>query len=257
MELELKGKRVLITGASRGIGYGMATAFLDEGARVVLIDWESNRLTQSAEDLCLTYGKNNILTFVMDCADAPLWIKVIDEIGTSWGGIDVVIANVGDGRGPQDALPDANRFASAWRSNFTTSEETARATLPLLETSGGCLLFISSIAGLEVIGAPTDYSVAKTALIALTKQMARRLAPRVRVNCIAPGNVYFPNGSWDEKIKKDSQRVETIIQSSVPMKRFATPSEIADAALFLCSARAAFITGSCLVVDGGQTVGIF
>lgn len=257
MELNLTDKRVLITGSSSGIGYGMAKAFLGEGAQVVLIDWEYNRLTQSAEELRKIYGKDSVLAFTIDCADAPAWTKVIDEIDTAWGGLDIVIANVGDGRGPQDALPKAERFAIAWRSNFITSEETARATLPMLEASGGCLLFISSIAGLEAIGAPTDYSVAKSALIALTKQMARRLAPRVRVNCIAPGNVYFSGGSWDEKMKADSKLVEEMIQSNVPMKRFGTPADIADAALFLCSARAAFITGSCLVVDGGQTVGIF
>lgn len=257
MDLHLTDKRVLITGSSRGIGYGMANAFLGEGARVILLDWEYNRLTKSADKLCKIYGKDRVLAFTIDCADAPAWTKVIAEIDTAWGGIDVVIANIGDGRGPQDALPTAERFATAWRSNFITSEETARATLPMLEASGGCLLFISSIAGLEAIGAPTDYSVAKSALIALTKQMARRLAPRIRVNCIAPGNVYFPDGSWDEKIIKDPQRVESIIQSTVPMQRFGTPSEIADAALFLCSAKAAFITGTCLVVDGGQTVGVF
>lgn len=257
MELGLNNKHVLITGSSRGIGYGMAKAFLDEGAQLIMLDWEYERLTHSSEELGEIYGKDRVLAFAIDCADARAWKKVIAEIDTNWGGLDVVIANIGDGRGPQDALPDAVRFASTWRSNFITSEETARATLPLLETSEGCLLFISSIAGLEAIGAPTDYSVAKSALIALTKQMARRLAPRIRVNCIAPGNVYFPGGSWDEKIKVDMRRVEAIIQSNVPMKRFGTPADIANAALFLCSERAAFITGSCIVVDGGQTVGIF
>lgn len=257
MELCLNNKRVLITGSSRGIGYGIAKAFLDEGAIVALLDWESTRLIKSAEDLYKVYGKDRILAFAIDCADALAWTKVIDEIDKVWDGLDIVIANVGDGRGPQDALPKADHFAASWRANFSTSEETARATLPMLEASVGCLLFISSIAGLESIGAPTDYSVAKSALIALTKQMARRLAPQVRVNCIAPGNVYFPEGSWDEKIKKDPQRIEALIQSTVPMKRFGTPDDIANAALFLCSVRAAFVTGSCLVVDGGQTVGIF
>jgi len=257
MDLHLNDKRVLITGSSRGIGYSMANAFLDEGARVILLDWENGRLTQSAEDFCRVHGNDRVLAFTIDCADTLAWTKVINEINTAWGGLDVAIANVGDGRGPQDALPNADRFAAAWHSNFTTSEETARATLPLLNISGGCLLFISSIAGLEAIGAPTDYSVAKSAIIALTKQMARKLAPTVRVNCIAPGNVFFPDGIWDEKIKNDPQLVELIIKSNVPMKRFGIPAEIADAALFLCSARAAFITGSCLVVDGGQTVSIF
>jgi len=117
------------------------------------------------------------------------------------------------------------------------------------------LLFISSIAGLEAIGAPTDYSVAKSAIVALTKQLARKLAPRVRINCIAPGNVWFQGGSWDEKLQADPERVKALIENTVPMKRFGTPQEIADVAVFLCSSRASFITGA--VVDGGQTVGFF
>ena len=113
-------------------------------------------------------------------------------------------------------------------------------------------LFISSIAGMEAFGAPTDYSTAKTAIIALAKNLARKLAPIVRVNVIAPGNVYFEGGSWDEKINRDKKRVDEIISITVPMNRFASPEEIADSAVFLSSPRASFITGSVLRVDGGQ-----
>ena len=257
MDLELVNKRVLIAGASRGIGYGIADAFLSEGAQVALLARDASRLTESAERLGRTYGEDRVVAFPIDCADATSWANVIGGLGSAWGGLDIVVANVGDGRGPEDALPSADRFSKAWRTNFSTAEETARATLPMLEANGGCLLFVSSIAGLEAIGAPTDYSVAKSALIALTKHMARRLAPRVRVNCLAPGNVNFPGGSWDEKMREEPKRVESLIQTTVPMQRFGTPAEIADAVMFLCSARAAFVTGACLVVDGGQTVSVF
>jgi 3-oxoacyl-[acyl-carrier protein] reductase len=213
-------------------------------------------LDEVSRRLAAEYGPERVLAFPADSAEAAAWPPIVEQVGSAWGGLDVAIANVGDGRGPQDALPDAERFAEAWRSNFVAAEAAARAVLPLLEDSGGCLLFVSSIAGLEYIGAPTDYSVAKAALVALAKQMARRLAPRVRVNCLAPGNVHFPGGSWDAKIQADPQRVEALIQATVPMKRFGTPGEMADAALFLCSERAQFITGSCLAVDGGQTVGL-
>ena len=99
--------------------------------------------------------------------------------------------------------------------------------------------------------------MAKTALVSLAKQLARKLAPRVRVNCLAPGNVYFPGGSWDAKNQADPKHVKALIEATVPMRRFGTPEEIADAAVFLCSDRARFITGACLVVDGGQTVSHF
>jgi len=253
MDLGLDGKRVLVAGASRGIGLAMARGFLEEGARVALLARSHAPLSHAVRELIAKYGEAAVMACSADCAEESAWADVLASIGSAWGGLDVVVANAGDGRGPKDALPAASRFAAAWRNNFSTAEVTARATLRLLETSKGCLLFVSSIAGLEAIGAPTDYSVAKTAIMALAKQLSRRAAPLVRVNCLVPGNVYFPGGSWDEKIQADREQVMALIEATVPIKRFGTPEEMADAAIFLCSERARFITGACLVVDGGQT----
>ncbi len=211
MDLALTDKRVLIAGASRGIGLAMAEGFLREGARVAMLARTAGPLRAAADDLARRYGAERVLAFAADCADAGAWPRVLEGLQGAWGGLDVAVANVGDGRGAPDALPDAARFAGSWTVNFATAEATARAVLPLLEDSGGCLLFVSSIAALECIGAPTDYSVAKSALVALSKQMARKLAPRVRVNCLAPGNVHFPGGSWDAKIQADPQRVAALI----------------------------------------------
>lgn len=254
MDLGLTAKRVLIAGASRGIGLAMAEAFLQEGARVAMIARSAAPLRDACSRLAALNGAKNVLWITADCADETVWPVIIAQLAAAWGGIDVAIANIGDGRGAPDAMPDAVHFAQSWQTNFSTAEFAARATLPLLEKSSGCLLFISSIAGLEVIGAPTGYSIAKAALLALSKQLARKLAPRVRVNCLAPGNVFFAGGSWDEKLRADTLRIEKLIKDTVPMQRFGVPSEIADAALFLCSDRARFVTGACLVVDGGQTV---
>lgn len=257
MDIGLAGQRFLVTGASQGIGLAIATALLAEGAKVALVARTTEKLVQVSNELGTRYGRDKVLTLSLDCADATAWSGALKTLQTTWDGLDGVVANVGDGRSVPQALPDADRFAQTWQTNFTTAEVTARATLPLLQASGGCLLFIASIAGLEAIGAPTDYSVAKTALVSLSKQLARKLAPQIRVNCLAPGNVYCPGNSWDEKIKADPERVEALIQATVPMQRFGTPAEIANSALFLCSKRASFITGACLVVDGGQTVGLF
>ena len=101
-------------------------------------------------------------------------------------------------------------------------------------------------------------TVAKTAIIAFAKNLARKVAADgVRVNCIAPGNIYFEGGSWDEKIQLDSQKIKKLIENTVPMQRFGNAEEFADAVLFISSERASFITGSVLRVDGGQTAGIF
>jgi 3-oxoacyl-[acyl-carrier protein] reductase len=235
----------------------IGNSFLHEGARVMLLARAAGPLEEAAKRLAAKHGQDRVFSLPIDCADESKWPDVLEYINSAWGGVDIVVANAGDGRSVPDALPEGEHFAHVWRSNFTTAEATARATLPLLIESSGCLLFISSIAGLEAIGAPTDYSVAKSAIVALTKQLARKLAPRVRVNCLAPGNVIFPGGSWDVKIQADAEQVKALINNTVPMKRFGTPQEIADVAVFLCSSKASFITGACLVADGGQTVGLF
>ena len=256
MNLNLDNKSVLITGASRGIGLAVAESFLQEGARTCLVSRGSGALYENEKKLQNVYGLENVIAYKCDCTNVESLNGLRDEV-EKWNSLDIVIVNVGDGRSVSDALPSDEQWKSTWNSNFESALQTARTFLPILEESQGVLLFVSSIAGIEAFGAPTDYSTAKTAIIALAKNMARKLAPSVRVNVIAPGNVYFKGGSWDGKIKQDKKDVDEIIKSTVPMNRFATPQEIADSAVFLCSDRASFITGATLVVDGGQTAGVF
>ena len=257
MNFNLSNKKVLITGASRGIGLAIAESFLQEDAKTCLVSRGSKSLFKNEKKLQDSYGLEKVLACKCDCINIESLNGLKNRIKDQWGCLDIVIVNVGDGRSVSDALPDDMQWKKTWNSNFESALQTARTFLPMLEKSQGVLLFVSSIAGMEAFGAPTDYSTAKTAIIALSKNMARKLAPNIRVNVIAPGNVYFEGGSWDEKIQQDKVRVDEIIKSTVPMNRFATPQEIADSAVFLCSDRASFVTGATLVVDGGQTVGVF
>jgi 3-oxoacyl-[acyl-carrier protein] reductase len=257
MNLNLSNKKVLITGASRGIGLAIAESFLQEGAKTCLVSRGSNALFENEKKLQDNFGLKKTFAYKCDCTNIESLNSLRSEIENKWVGLDVVVINVGDGRSVSDALPDDEQWQQIWNSNFESALQTARVFLPMLKKSEGCLLFVSSIAGIEAFGAPTDYSTAKSAIIALAKNMARKLAPNVRVNVIAPGNVYFEGGSWDEKIQQDKKRVDEIIKSTVPMNRFATPQEIADSVAFLCSDKASFITGATLVVDGGQTKGVF
>ena len=113
---------------------------------------------------------------------------------------------------------------------------------------------ISSIAGINYLGAPTDYSIAKSSLITLCKNLSYKLSPQIRVNVVAPGNIIFENGSWDKKLKEDMESINAIIKNNVPLQRFGKPEEVASLVTFVSSEKAQFITGSVLVVDGGQTV---
>lgn len=256
MDLGLKNKRVLITGASRGIGAAIAERFLREGARVAVVSRGSKEFHNTVSALVNSYEQKNVFSEICDCTNVKSLQSLADQILAEWGGVDIVVANVGDGRSVSDALPSEENWEKAWENNFESAIQTARVFLPLLQDSRGCLLFISSIAGLEALGAPVDYSTAKSAVIALAKNMARKLGPTMRVNVVCPGNVIFPGGSWEVKQRADPVLVSHLIEENVPMKRFGLPEEIGDAAVFLCSERASFITGTVFVVDGGQTVGV-
>lgn len=255
MELNLDNKKVLITGASRGIGLSIAEGFLKEKAKTCIVSRGSDNLYKNEKKLQDMYGSENLFATNCDCTNLNSLNMLKHKIEEKWGHLDIVIVNVGDGRSSSEPLPNNEIWGKIWDKNFESALNTSRVFLPMLEASNGCLLFISSIAGVESIGAPTDYSTAKAAIIALSKNLSKKLAPNVRVNVIAPGNVYFKGGSWDEKIQKDKNKIQKIVKSSVPMNRFATTVEIADSAVFLCSDRASFITGSVLVIDGGQTSG--
>jgi 3-oxoacyl-[acyl-carrier protein] reductase len=109
----------------------------------------------------------------------------------------------------------------------------------------------------ESTPAPLPYSAAKAALINYAKNVSRLVGTnQVRVNCVAPGNILFPGGSWERHIEQRHDEVMNYIRTEVPLGRFGTPEEIADLVVFLSSDRASFITGACVIADGGQTRGI-
>jgi 3-oxoacyl-[acyl-carrier protein] reductase len=258
MEINYKNKRVLITGSSRGIGFAIARGFLEEGARVVLSSRNQNDLDNLKDMYGKEHSSDQLLAFSCDFTSSENVNKLKNSILGIWDGLDIVVANVGSGRSLSDPIPNEDNFEKVFSGNFDAAVHTARVFYPLLKEANGNLLFIASVAGMEALGAPVDYSVAKTAVIAFSKNLARKAAvDGIRVNCIAPGNIFFEGGSWDKKIREAPEQIKQLIDTTVPMQRFGQPEEIVDAVLFLCSERASFITGSVLKVDGGQTTGIF
>ena len=124
-----------------------------------------------------------------------------------------------------------------------------------IKKSQGSIVFISSIASLKDLGAPFGYASSKLSLNFYSKLLANRLAKyNVKVNNIIPGNIFFKGGSWEKKIHKNSKKIKSMIENSVPLKRFGKPEEIADLAIFLLSPKSGFITGAEIVIDGGQVI---
>lgn len=252
MDLGLRDKVALIGGASRGIGLAIARAFLAEEADVALVARGEERLDAARVDLATAFphrrviGVRGDLREPRDVDDAVR--RTVDELGR----LDCAVANAGSGRGSGGWQLEP----SEWRDSL--DENLAAAVLLCQRAAaemrdGGALALIGSIAGLGDIGAPLAYSAAKAALIRYGRDLGGRLAAeRIRVNVVAPGNVLFPGGRWEELLAEDRDRVEAYIGREVPLSRFGRPDEIAAAVVFLCSEAASFVTGACLVVDGGQ-----
>ncbi|XOV79304.1 MAG: SDR family NAD(P)-dependent oxidoreductase [Aestuariibacter sp.] len=255
--MRFSNKVCLVTGSSRGIGKAIAQRFLSEGGDVWLNSRSEDKLNSLKSDLSHQYNEKSIHYFAADCVKTQDLQDFYDAVQKQHQKLDVLVINVGDGRSNNEAIPDTEHWNKVWGINFESALQTSRMFLPMLKNPGANILFISSIVAIEAFGAPVDYSTAKAAVNAFAKNLSRKLAPDIRVNVLAPGNVFFEGGPWEQKMREDPDKVQCMLENSVPMRRFARPEEIASAAAFLCSEEASFITGSTLVVDGGQTVSGF
>ena len=258
MDLNLRNKTVLITASAHGLGKAIARGFLEEGARVAITDINQERAGNTFYEFFSEFEPDNIFSFTGDLTKEDLINECVARIMDKFGKIDNLVANLGSGKGsPEWNIPD-NDWQAMMDINFNGARRITNAVVPgMIENNRGSIVYISSIAGVEVIGAPIHYSVAKAALIAYVKNLSKKLASNnIRTNVVCPGNIYFDEGTWDFKMREDKQKVLEMLDRTVPMKRFASPEEIAYLVLFLASERASFITGSSFVADGGQTVGI-
>ncbi|MGH7258702.1 MAG: SDR family NAD(P)-dependent oxidoreductase [Nitrospiraceae bacterium] len=255
MDLRLTDKVACVTGSSRGIGQAIADAFLREGARVVLTGRNEARLATAATALKDRWGGDRIFVFPGDLTKNGVIQECIEAIQSQWHRLDIVVANLGTGRGKTGWALSFEDWEQLLSANLIAASLMVTHAVPLMRQSGGgSVTFIASIAGLEALRAPIPYASAKAGLIVLSKTLSRELAAdQIRVNVVAPGNIWFAEGVWDRKQREDPSGVESYLRLEVPMKRFGNPEEIADTVAFVSSSRASFITGACIVVDGGQS----
>jgi 3-oxoacyl-[acyl-carrier protein] reductase len=252
MDLDLRGRRALITGGSRGIGFAVADALAAEGTAIGLIARDAAGLAAAAERLAPRGVP--VTTAVADVTDTPMLNRAVDDIATALGGLDHLVANAGGTVGGGNLTnAGAGDFTATFALNAGHAAELIRAGLPHLRAAGGgAVVIISSITGMRP--APrTAYAAAKAAEIHLAATAAQELAPAgIRVNAVSPGSIMFPGGGWDTFKHDHPEDFAAFLGSQFPFGRLGTLPEVADVVTFLLSARASWITGANIAVDGGQ-----
>jgi 3-oxoacyl-[acyl-carrier protein] reductase len=247
MDLGLHDKVALVTGASRGIGRGIALALAAEGCAVALVARGEDRLRAAEREVAaLGVRAAGIIADITSAADVE---RMVRETVERLGRIDILVNNAG-GSFPDD---DAG-WEMAFHANIEAAVRATRAAVPHMRAQGGgAILHVASIFGREA-GGSLPYNAMKAAMISHAKNSALALAAdNIRVNSIAPGSIRFPGGSWDRRVEADPDGMARFVEQNIAMGRFGTVEEIASVAAFLCSPRASWITGACLNVDGGQT----
>jgi 3-oxoacyl-[acyl-carrier protein] reductase len=254
MDLELRGKTALVTGASRGIGRGIALELAREGANLVVCARGAEALAEAVSEFEAA-GAGEVASLALDLSDPDAGARLVSLATSRFGGLDIVVNNVGGNR----RKPFEDTTDEDWHSLFDLNVGTAfrvtRAAIPALRArGGGSIVFIASIFGREAGGPGLSiYNTTKSAMISAARIMALELAPEgIRVNSVAPGSIRFPGGSWDRRVQEDPEGMKAFVAQNLPLGRFGTVEEVANVVAFLASPRASLLTGTCIPVDGSQ-----
>ncbi len=243
-------KKVVVTGAARGIGRALALGFARQGA-IVLVHY--GHAQKEAEEVVRQIEQNGGQALL---AQADLHIsdevhRLVEQAGQALSSIDVWINNAGASANTEEreSMSELERFERIIEVDVMGTWLCCRAVAPLMQ-SGGCILTSGWDHALVVaVGFSNQlYAMSKGAIIAMTRSFARELAPRIRVNCIAPGWI---ENEW---VHRRPEAFRKRIAEKIPLQRLGTPDDVVEAALFLASPAASYITGQVLLVNGGDVM---
>jgi NAD(P)-dependent dehydrogenase (short-subunit alcohol dehydrogenase family) len=258
MDLQLRDKVAVITGGSTGIGLAVARGLAAEGAHVTLSARDETRLSAAAERIKTDFGVR-VLTVAADIASPSAAELVKTAVDDEFGGADILINNAGTGS--EETILDApdERWQQYWELHVMAAVRLARTLAPGMKTrGGGVILHNASICATQPLGYEPIYNVTKAALVMFSKCLANELiGDNIRVNAVNPGLVMTKD--WEKTARLLTagtdvtweQHLAKIAEENAPIGRFATPEEIANLFVFLCSARASYVVGSTNYIDGG------
>lgn len=246
MQLNLEGKRAIISGATRGLGQAIARHLLAEGMSLAFCARSPEAVAQAEADYAATGAK--VKGWQLDVRDAGAYREWLSAAADFLGGCDAFIPNVSAKAG---LVGEAQ-----WQANFEVDLLGAVRGMevlgPLLVESKGAALFLVTTAAIEHFPIVQPYNVMKATLIVYAKQLSQTLGEKgVRVNCISPGSIYYEGSSW-QKAEKANPAFFEMVRKSIPEGRLGTPDEVARVAAFLLSPAASWINGENIIVDGGQ-----
>jgi NAD(P)-dependent dehydrogenase (short-subunit alcohol dehydrogenase family) len=250
MDLQLGDKRVVVSGATRGIGRAIVETFLDEGASVSFCARNATEVSDTERQLA---ERGTVFGTVADIGDGDAVAAWVKQAGEQLGGIDVAVASVS-----ALAIPDTEEnWETSLNVDIMGTVRLVEAAMPYLENSNApVIVAISSVTGREADFASGPYGTAKTAIVGYIQGLAFHLASRgIRANTVSPGNTFFAGGIWDN-VKQNNPELYDSALALNPTGRMGTPQEVADAVTYLASPRASRISGTNLVVDGALTRGI-
>jgi 3-oxoacyl-[acyl-carrier protein] reductase len=252
MDLGLRDKVAIVTGGSRGIGKATVLDFAREGCKVVFSARGEDTLKATAHEAAQCGAE--ILPVQADMTNTADIERLVQETITTFGGVDILVNNVGGSRGGQTWDTTDEEWAEVLYLNLFAAVRASRLVIPeMRKRGGGRIINISSIYGREA-GGPMTYNAVKASMIGWSKSLAKQLAKDdILVNVVAPGSILFPGGSWERRQKENPQYIDNFVRTEMPLGRFGRPEEVSAMIVFLASERASLMTGACVNVDGCQS----